>query len=56
MSEPKVLTDEIRDYLNDLRDSQVTNMWASPEYVEKRFGLSWDDASTAVGEWMESFK
>jgi len=56
MPEHKVLTDEISNYLNVLRDSQVTNMWGSPEYVEKRFGMSWDDASTAVGEWMESFK
>ena len=56
MPEFEVLTDEISDYLDDLRDSNVTNMWASPAYVEKRFGITWDEASTAVGEWMRSFK
>ena len=56
MPEYKVLTEEISEYLDALRDSGVTNMWGSPAYLEKRFDLSWDDASTAMREWMGSFK
>ena len=56
MPEFQVLTDEISDYLDDLRDSGVTNMMGSTAYVEKQFGITWDEANTAVVEWMESFK
>jgi hypothetical protein len=58
LSMPKfeILTDEISNYLDDLRASGVTNMMGSPAYVEKQFGITWDEANTAVVEWMESFK
>ena len=56
MPEFQVLTDEISDYLDDLRDSGVTNMMGSTAYVEKQFDMSRRDANTAVGEWMGSFK
>lgn len=55
MPERTVLTEEMSEYLVNLRDSGITNMWASPEYLGKRFELSEEDASTAVGEWMNSF-
>ena len=56
MPEHKVLTDEISDYLNDLRDSGQINMMFAQPYIERRFNLMPDDASTAMSEWMGSFK
>jgi hypothetical protein len=55
MPERAVLTEEMTEYLVNLRDSGITNMWGSPDYLGKRFELSDKDASTAVGEWMDSF-
>ncbi len=43
------------DYLAKLRDSGVVNMFGSPAYLARRFGISWNDASKIVGEWVTSF-
>lgn len=42
-------------YLNDLRDSGVTNMYGSPAYVQDAFGIEFKEASNLVGLWMENF-
>lgn len=48
------MTQEHADYLEDLRQSGVVNMWGAPEFVERRFGISWEEASAIVSEWMQS--
>ena len=52
----KLTQDEVFEYLNELRTSGVTNMWGSPAYVEREFGITWDEASEWVGKWMDSFR
>lgn len=48
------MTEEHKQYLDELRESGVTNMWGAPEFVERRFGVSWAEAKAIVGEWMQS--
>ena len=43
-------------YLNNLRDSGVTNMFGSGPYVQKRFGLDKNTASKFVTLWMRNFQ
>lgn len=42
-------------YLDNLRESGVTNMFGAPAYVEQHFGITWDEASKVTGEWMRTF-
>jgi len=46
---------EIFKYLNDLRDSGVTNMWGAGVYLERDLGLSRHEAKDALLEWIASF-
>lgn len=43
------------DFLDELRESGVTNMFGSSPYVMEAFGLNRDDASHVVGRWMKTF-
>lgn len=44
------------DYLCNLRDSGVTNMFGASAYLQREFGLSRDKAIKVLSQWMESFK
>lgn len=44
--------DDIRDYLNELRESAVTNMFGAAPYLQETFGLSKQDARAALSWWM----
>lgn len=50
------MTQEHYDYLIELRDSGVTNMWGATPYLEARFDLTEDEASAILLEWIKSFK
>ncbi len=53
---PSYLTSEHLFYLDNLRESGVTNMWGSPEWVKRRFkGISEDEAGEIVQFWMNTF-
>jgi hypothetical protein len=43
---------EIFNYLYDLRDSGVVNMWGSPAYLEDRFGMSRSVAVKWFTDWV----
>lgn len=43
------------DYLVELRDSGETNMFGASPYLADEFGLSIQEASEILGEWMRSF-
>jgi len=49
------ITNEMLEYLDNLRDSGVTNMYAGGIYLEEEFGLPHDDAQTVLVYWMETF-
>ena len=42
-------------YLDELRQSGITNMWGASRYVEGVFGLTPQEASRVTSKWMTSF-
>lgn len=50
------MTDEHKQFLEDLRDSGETNMFGATPYLMDEFGLSKSEARAILTEWMESFK
>jgi hypothetical protein len=45
----------INNYLDDLRDSGVVNMFGAAPYLERKFDLSAEEAQSKLASWMESF-
>lgn len=46
---------EAFDFLDDLRESGVTNMWGATAYVERALDHSKEDARTLLSAWMRTF-
>lgn len=46
---------EIFDYLNDLRESGITNMFGAGPYVSREFGIDKHRARNIVSKWMDNF-
>ena len=44
------------EYLTNLRDSGVTNMFGAAVYLQRDFGLSRQESRDILLKWMESFK
>lgn len=49
------LEKNVCEYLNDLRESGVTNMFGAAPYVEDEFGLNKSEARRILRLWMENF-
>ena len=47
--------DEYYAYLDDLRDSGVTNMFGAAPYLQEEFGLDRNAARDILRQWMDSF-
>lgn len=47
--------DEANEFLDDLRESGVTNMWGASLYVMEEFGWDRQKASRATTTWMKTF-
>lgn len=45
---------EYFEYLDELRDSGVTNMFGAAPYLQDEFGLEKADARTVLSAWMRS--
>lgn len=56
MSGCNISTAEIKNYLDELRDSGATNMFGAGAYLEAAFGMSKNEARKALVEWMENFE
>ena len=52
---PEMVTDEHLVYLDNLRESGVTNMYGAGSYVQSEFALSKQEAHHILSYWMESF-
>lgn len=52
---PEVVDDAMLDYLDELRESGVTNMFGAGAYLEAAFDLSRQDARTVLSYWMRTF-
>ena len=44
------------DYLVELRDSGVTNMWGAGPYLEDQFDLTKEEAKEVLVRWIKSFE
>tara|TARA_R100000935_G_scaffold23219_1_gene42519 strand:+ start:245 stop:418 length:174 start_codon:yes stop_codon:yes gene_type:complete len=44
------------DYLVELRDSGVTNMWGAGPYLEDQFDLTKEEAKGVLLSWIKSFE
>lgn len=57
MSEkPEFCTDEHLVFLDELRESGVTNMFGAGSYVERHFDLPKKEAGEILIYWMKSFE
>jgi hypothetical protein len=43
------------DYLEDLRDSGVTNMFGAVPFLQEEFGLNQSDARFVLSSWIKSY-
>lgn len=48
--------DRIFSYLNDLRDSGVTNMFGASKYIERDFNMSRSESTKVLVKWMENYR
>jgi len=55
IEKPEIVTDEHLEYLDDLRDSGVTNMFSAGRYVENAFPVSKEEAGDIIIYWMHTF-
>lgn len=55
VEKPEIVTDEHLEYLDDLRESGVTNMFGAGAYLEDEFSIGRREARTILAYWMESF-
>ena len=46
---------QMHQFLNDLRDSGVTNMFGAAPYLQKEFGIDQKSARGVLANWMQSF-
>ncbi len=52
---PSIVTDDHLSFLDDLRDSGVTNMYGAPAYLVDEFGLDHEGARDVTSYWMLTF-
>ena len=50
------MKNEYFEYLNNLRESGVTNMYGAGPYLQQAFGLTKYEARDILIQWMESFR
>ncbi len=46
---------QVNFFLNDLRETGVTNMYGASPYIQEIFGVSRYDANRFLVKWMETF-
>lgn len=57
MEKPEELTQEHLEYLDDLRESGVTNMFGAASYLKRDFiDLDKNSAKSILVYWMETFE
>lgn len=56
IEKPELMTEEHLEYLDELRESGVTNMFGAASYLQNAFDeLSNKDAKAILGYWMHTF-
>ncbi len=54
-TKPEGLTDEHLKYLDDLRESGITNMLGAAPYLASAFDLDMDTSRAYLSHWMRTF-
>ena len=49
------ITDEHLEFLDDLRDNGITNMFGAGSYLEEAFDMSGREATYVLQQWMETY-
>lgn len=52
---PEIVEDEHLDFLDELRESGITNMFGAGRYIEETFGVDRYDAVEILTYWMKSY-
>jgi len=52
---PAVVNDGHLNFLDDLRESGITNMYGAASYLREEFGLSEPDSVLVFLYWMQTF-
>ena len=52
---PEIVENKHLVYLDELRESGVTNMYGATPYLQIEFNLDKDDARTILKYWMDTF-
>lgn len=52
---PSFITEEHLLYLDELRESGVTNMFGAAPYLEREFGIPIHEARSVLSYWMQSY-
>jgi len=55
IEKPEIVTEEHLDYLDDLRENGVTNMFGAGGYIQREFEVSREDANIILSYWMKTF-
>ena len=55
VNKPEFVTDKVLEYLDDLRESAVTNMFLAASYLVQEFGFDKREARRALRYWMDTF-
>ena len=55
MNKPEKCTNEHLDYLDELRESGVTNMLGAGSYLQDKFELDKNEAKEILLYWMKTF-
>ena len=51
----KIDKNEVFEYLDELRESGVTNMFGAAPYLQAQFDIGRSEAMTLLSEWMKTF-
>lgn len=49
------LDPEVKEFLDNLRESGVTNMFGAAPYIQEGFGVDKKDAKELLMQWMEEY-
>lgn len=52
---PEGCTDEMLNFLDDLRESGITNMFGAAPYLAREYGISKAEARSVLSYWMQTF-
>ena len=56
MERAEFITNDHLSYLDDLRESGITNMFGAAPYIQEEFDMDEKDARETLSFWMHNFK